>query len=299
MIAGALRCLDRGCSRDERKTRKVVQEEYEALYTGKRIEYDNRLSVLISMIWVVMMFSAAIPTLYLAGCLLCFFTYWTDKFLLLKFYRTPPKHGSNLAHRARNIIEFSLLVHLFTGLYMLSNPDIFVGEEEEKPTGFFAWLSEVVTVGVRALSGVESARFKQAHVIFYAIGTGFFVAFFVIEKITGFFSRVMGRACCCCLNRDTVEEQFSDNIFCEMDKSEQGAIVSRNKENIKIIDKLLKEEAQSEFLALRQYYKARLLYKKSLIKYYAEARKSLTGGTVSTKNETAAAFFSANKSQSN
>lgn len=221
LIAGVKRCLDRGCSKDEKKTKKIIQEEYEELYTGKQIEYDNRLSVLIAMIWVVMMFSAAIPTLYLAGCILCFFTYWTDKYLLLKFYRIPPRHGSDLSHRARQIIEFSLLVHLFTGLYMLSNPDIFVGEEEEKPTGFFAWLSELVTVGIRSLTGVESERFRQAHVIFYAIGTGFFVAFFIIEKVSGFFSRIMGRACCCCLNKDTVEDVFSNNIYGEMSESER------------------------------------------------------------------------------
>ena len=34
-IAGFQRCLDRGCSRDEKKTKKIIQEEYEALYTGK------------------------------------------------------------------------------------------------------------------------------------------------------------------------------------------------------------------------------------------------------------------------
>ena len=38
------------------------------------------------MIWVIMMFSAAIPVLYISGILLCFTTYWTDKTLLLKYY---------------------------------------------------------------------------------------------------------------------------------------------------------------------------------------------------------------------
>ena len=57
--------------------------------------------------------------------------------------------------------------------------------------------------------------------IFYAIGTGFFVAFFIIEKVSGFFSRIMGRACCCCLNRDTVEDVFSNNIYGEMSESER------------------------------------------------------------------------------
>lgn len=173
------------------------------------------------MIWVVMMFSAAIPVLYLAGVILCFSTYWTDKYLLLRFYQVPHRHGSNLAHRARSIIEWSLVMHLFVGMYMLSNPDIFVGEgDDNKPTGFFQSISEFTTIGIRLLTGVESERFKQAHIIFYAIGTGAFLVLFLIEKITGFFSRCIGRACCC-LDRDSTDEIFSNEIFGEIPAEQQ------------------------------------------------------------------------------
>ena len=100
-----LRWLDRKCTRDARKTRKILQEDYEKVYTGNEIEYDNRFSVLIAMIWVIFTFSAAMPTLYFAGFILCFTTYWTDKIMLLRFYRIPPRHGSDLVHKARGVIE--------------------------------------------------------------------------------------------------------------------------------------------------------------------------------------------------
>jgi len=32
-----LRFLDRGCSSDKKKTKKIIQEEYEAIYTGQNI----------------------------------------------------------------------------------------------------------------------------------------------------------------------------------------------------------------------------------------------------------------------
>lgn len=108
-----------------------MQHEYETVYTGAQIEYDNRFSVIIAMTMVIMMFSAAIPVLYLAGFLLCFVTYWTDKTLFLTFYKLPPRHGSYLANKARTIIEWSLVVHLFMGLYMMSQPDIFTSEEDD------------------------------------------------------------------------------------------------------------------------------------------------------------------------
>jgi len=125
------RCCDRRCTCDEKKTNKILQEDYEAVYSGSLIEYDMRLSVTIAIIWVIMMFAAAIPVLYLAGFVLCFVTYWTDKCLFLKFYKIPPKHGSDLISKARSVIEWSLVLHLFMGLYMISMPDIFIDEKEE------------------------------------------------------------------------------------------------------------------------------------------------------------------------
>ena len=103
VLAALKRWCDRGCSSNLKKTGKTIQEEYEATYTGKEMQYDDRFSVLIAMVWVIMMFSTAIPFLYIAGILLCVAMYWTDKALLLRFYKIPPKHGSDLAFKARSV----------------------------------------------------------------------------------------------------------------------------------------------------------------------------------------------------
>lgn len=159
-IGGFKRCLDRGCSKDIRKTKKIMQEEYEAVYTGPLIQYDTRFSVMIAMIWVIMMFAAAIPFLYFSGAVLCFVLYWTDKTLFVKFFRTPPKHGSSLGHQVRGIIEWSLIMHLFMGLYMLSNPEIFSSEEDDNEgVAFFQVYAKFVALGISFLTGVDSDRF--------------------------------------------------------------------------------------------------------------------------------------------
>lgn len=166
------------------------------------------------MIWVIMMFSAAIPSLYIAGFVLCLVVYWTDKSLLLKFYKIPPRHGSTLAHKARNIIEWSLLVHLFMGLYMLSNQEIFTSEEDDnKALVFFQGYAKLVAVGISTLTGVDSTRFEQVHVVFYSVGIGIFLILFIIEKVSGTWSRLMSKLCCFCLYRDTEPELFSQDIY--------------------------------------------------------------------------------------
>ena len=154
------RCWDRGCSKDIRKTKKIIQEEYEAVYTGTSIQYDTRFSVMIAMIWVIMMFAAAIPMLYLAGFVLCFVLYWTDKTLFVKYFRTPPKHGSTLGHQVRSIIEWSLIMHLFMGLYMISNPEIFSSEEDDnEAVKFLQFYAKFIAIGISFLTGVDSDRF--------------------------------------------------------------------------------------------------------------------------------------------
>jgi len=72
-----------------------------------------------------MMYSTTIPVLYIAGCLLCIVQYWVDKALFVKHYKIPPRYGLGLARYCRETIEWALLVHLFMGLYTMSNPEVF------------------------------------------------------------------------------------------------------------------------------------------------------------------------------
>ena len=130
-LASCKRCLDRSCRCDARRTRQMLQDDYESLYTGGQFEIDNRYSVLISNFFIVMMYSSTIPILYFGGFLLCITQYWTDKAMMLMYHRSPPKYGLDLATRSRRIIEWSIILHLFMGLYMMSNPDIFPRGEDE------------------------------------------------------------------------------------------------------------------------------------------------------------------------
>ena len=81
------------------------------------------------MTCVVLMYSVAIPILYVAGFLICVTMYWSDKVLFVRSYRIPPLYGLDLAGRTRVIMEYAIVLHLFTGLNMLSNPQIFPGEQ--------------------------------------------------------------------------------------------------------------------------------------------------------------------------
>jgi hypothetical protein len=86
----SVRCCDRGCTTNMKKTKSVMQEDYEKLYTGDELPFDERFATIVAIIWVIMMFSTAIPFMYLGGIFLCVSLYWSDKILLLRLFRTPP-----------------------------------------------------------------------------------------------------------------------------------------------------------------------------------------------------------------
>ena len=262
------RCFDRGCSTDKKKTSKTIQDDYEAVYTGGIIAYDNRLSVLIAMIWTIMTFSAAIPALYFAGILLCFVAYWTDKTLMVQFYRIPPKHGSDLAHKARNIIEWSLIAHLFMGLYMMSNEDIFTNvEEDNTAVEFLKGYAAFVGIGISALTGVDSERFGQVHTVLYSVGVSIFVVLFIIEKVTHTFSKIIEKICCCCLRKDAEEAVFSNDLYCDISSDAQRKEYIEAKRQMKLINESIQKDQYHEFAAMRSYYAERMTLKVNSIKY--------------------------------
>jgi len=95
------------------------------MYTGPEFSIASRYAVLIAMIFIIMMYSTAIPLLYALGFVTCILSYWVDKILFLRLYKIPPRYGLHLAEGSQMVIEWSILLHMITGLYMISNPEIF------------------------------------------------------------------------------------------------------------------------------------------------------------------------------
>ena len=79
----------------------MIQQEYEELYIGPEFSLDARLAQVISITWVTFMYSAALPIMFPMCVLNFIIIYWVDKWLLLRFYRTPKNYDDK-------IIKFSL-----------------------------------------------------------------------------------------------------------------------------------------------------------------------------------------------
>ncbi len=81
------RLCDRHCSSDMKKTKQLIQEDYETVYTGPEFDLQVRYANELTVIFVVLMYSSGMPVL--AFCLPFFFvvSYMNDKGLCIRLMR--------------------------------------------------------------------------------------------------------------------------------------------------------------------------------------------------------------------
>lgn len=60
---------DRSCTKDKRKSKKILQEDYEDLYIGPEFVFDYRLAQLVAFTWVALMYNIGMPILFLIGAI--------------------------------------------------------------------------------------------------------------------------------------------------------------------------------------------------------------------------------------
>ena len=124
LLYGCLRCCDRGCSCDDRKTRKLVQEDYENINTGNEFMLEFRYSNMLTIISVSFLYSGGMPFLYPVVAAFFFCTYWVDKCLLFRYYRKPIQFDNYLAKRTLSYYKYILVLHIFGFLLMYGKTPI-------------------------------------------------------------------------------------------------------------------------------------------------------------------------------
>jgi len=119
-----IRCWDRRCSLNKKVTRQTTQEEYENLYTGPEFILQLRLAQVLSMMFVTMTYSSVLPILYLVSFLFLLITYWTDKFLILRYFRSQNQFTGDLSKKVVEVMPLAAVSHFIFGHQMFSNHSI-------------------------------------------------------------------------------------------------------------------------------------------------------------------------------
>merc|ERR1719230_2299708 len=89
-------------------THQVTQDALNRMYMGGEFKLTKRYAQQMALFFSLLLFSAALPGLYVFG-LLAFVIYFTvDKFLFTRFYRTPEKFDASLAVMAVKALPYAI-----------------------------------------------------------------------------------------------------------------------------------------------------------------------------------------------
>jgi len=119
------RLCDRGCTSDERKTKKKTQPEYEKLYAGPEFIIDFRYSQILTLTFVCFLYSGGMPFLYVTSFAQLIITYYFDKLFLLRVCKLPKNYDEKLEQVVRITLYGIIILHLLFTIFMYGNPSIF------------------------------------------------------------------------------------------------------------------------------------------------------------------------------
>lgn len=96
------------------------QAELNSIYSGKSFRLAERYAILVAMVYVVLMFSAAMPVLYLFAAVTCFMVYWCDKASFLRLYSVPPRFDAALSKQSMSIMQSCVMLHAALAMWQFS-----------------------------------------------------------------------------------------------------------------------------------------------------------------------------------
>lgn len=121
---GVWRCLNRSCTCDRRRSKYLLQSDYEDLYTGPEFTLDYRLAQIVAFTWVSFMFGPGMPILFPISAIAFIVMYWIDKWLVLRFYRLPKNFDSETIKYSIEKMKYAFVFHLIVGYLILSSQSI-------------------------------------------------------------------------------------------------------------------------------------------------------------------------------
>ena len=85
---------------------------------------DSRLAQIIAFMWVSFMFSSGLPQLFMVSLINFTLMYWIDKYLILRFYKTPKNYDEKTILFTIDQLKYCFLFHLPIAFFMITNTNI-------------------------------------------------------------------------------------------------------------------------------------------------------------------------------
>jgi hypothetical protein len=111
--------------RNPRCSKPSSQRELNEWHTGPEFRANYRYAHNLMTAFVSMMYGPGLPLLYPLAAFSFALFYWVDKYLLLRYLRTPPRLDGKLAHTANALMLWAVVPNLGMAVWMYSAPGFF------------------------------------------------------------------------------------------------------------------------------------------------------------------------------
>lgn len=182
IFLGLRRCSDRRFSWNTKKTSKIIQSEYEDLYTGPEWILHVRYAQLLATIFTTFTYSPGMPALYALTFVIFFVQFWVDKWLVFNFYRKTPQFTKFLSASVVKVLPLAVFVHALFGLIMFSYQAIF------RSTVITPWFGNYTQY-------FSKERLGQTHVAVFTIVNLLIVVLFMFEESIVYYWRKLAHSC--------------------------------------------------------------------------------------------------------
>ena len=148
------------------------------------------------------MYSAGLPILFLITAFNFFVIYWIDKWLLLRFYRTPKNYDELCINFSLTEMKFSFLFHFVIGAVVYSNEKILTSK------GIGSSIVESLTSDKQQQESIFNLqRYNSVHVILFIVANAIFLLILLFEQtFISFFAKYFS----CCMIFKKKDEQYSN-----------------------------------------------------------------------------------------
>jgi len=119
------------------------------------------------------MYSPGLPVLFLISTVNFLIIYWVDKWLLLRFYRTPKNFDETCIHFSLGEMKIAFVLHFFIGALTFSNKQILTGDS-------YLQVDQEEESGSRSIFDLQ--RYNSLHVIFFIVGNCLLILLSLFES---------------------------------------------------------------------------------------------------------------------
>ena len=216
-----VRCFDRRCSLNKSVTKRVIQADYEDLYTGPDFLLQIRYAQLLCTVFVTVSYSSGLPILYPIAAVSLFCMFWVDKILILRYHKITSGYTKWTSRQVVKIMPLAAVAHILFGFFMYSYPYILSSNYN---SGWF---------GLENSKYFNSKRLGQHHMIVFICVSALILLLIIFEKsLTSLTYLITQSLSACCLrmcNRSKAKDTrnsdgqddygfaYSEDVYKEID----------------------------------------------------------------------------------